>query len=787
MIKQLLILILCLCSLNAVAQNNASVPNRTEGTTMILEGRVVTEDGRPISGADVEGRNGQYTSTNALGYFKLPANMGDEVTVRGLDFETVYYRINSYDDIEIRVVDEEQDKKNLAGLSYATAMDSASLYLKKDAEKTADFLIAALSNNPKSLSPDQEARAYEKLGDLYMYNAQYDLAVDNFGLAIEKSRSPELQLKKAEALRANGNYQQAIGLYQSIGGLTPAKELQRLKGLASSQQKSNKNQQALNSFQKALNKAEEIGDTAQATALNASIANLLNEMGRIEEAENFYNNAIIKSKSQSPVANAITQSATADFYNSNNQYDKEIALRKMNIYLLDSLDMQNNTRTSDRLKAQESNVVIESDMDDIEIAEEILATEPAANTEKKSSANFADNELDPKVLSKQKEQLKIAEALKAQNKLREAMNYYETSLSEAESQGDLEVKKDAAFALYNLNKENGNASKALAYNEIYTNALNALFEEKERQLEVASRKSRELLNKQTRVLTLEKDRELTENKLALISTERELSQQVNQRQRWVIYSLVALSLLLIALAYWMYRANQQQRINNRLLALKSLKSQMNPHFIFNALNSVNSYIAKNDERAANKYLADFSKLMRSVLENSELDFISLEKEVELIGLYLKLEHERFKDKFDYQLQVDPALAQANLQVPPMLLQPIIENAVWHGLRYKEEKGQLQIKMEPLAAATGRPTDHGIYVKIVDDGIGREKSKAIKTKHQKKRDSKGLGNIKNRVALLNALHDCDIQMQVGDAGLSPDVGTQVELWIKCPKQEVNLKP
>jgi LytS/YehU family sensor histidine kinase len=197
---------------------------------------------------------------------------------------------------------------------------------------------------------------------------------------------------------------------------------------------------------------------------------------------------------------------------------------------------------------------------------------------------------------------------------------------------------------------------------------------------------------------------------------------------------------------------------------------MNPHFIFNALNAVNSFIALNDERAANKYLSDFSKLMRNVLENSELDFIPLQKELDLLGLYLKLEHERFKDKFDYQLIIEPEVLKSPLEVPPMLLQPLIENAVWHGLRYKKEKGFLEVKVSTHK-------DKGIQVCITDNGIGRQKSQNIKTTHQKKRESKGLGNIANRVALLNELHEYHIDLQVEDAHLHPDTGTKVTVIMK----------
>src|SRR5690606_21508151 len=117
-------------------------------------------------------------------------------------------------------------------------------------------------------------------------------------------------------------------------------------------------------------------------------------------------------------------------------------------------------------------------------------------------------------------------------------------------------------------------------------------------------------------------------------------------------------------AYLMYKYIKEQKLANNLLALKSLRSQMNPHFIFNALNSVNSFIASNDERTANKYLSDFSQLMRAVLENSEEDFIPLKKELELLELYTKLEHFRFKDKFDYNITVDDAINLDEFQIPP---------------------------------------------------------------------------------------------------------------------------
>ena len=219
----------------------------------------------------------------------------------------------------------------------------------------------------------------------------------------------------------------------------------------------------------------------------------------------------------------------------------------------------------------------------------------------------------------------------------------------------------------------------------------------------------------------------------------------------------------------MFRNIKQQKIANNLLALKSMRSQMNPHFIFNALNSVNSFIAVNDERNANRYLSEFSVLMRAVLENSDEDFIPLTKEIELLELYVKLEHNRFKEKFDYNISVDESINLEQFSIPPMLLQPYIENAIWHGLRYKKEKGNLAISIN-------KKEDETVVITIIDNGIGRRKSEELKTKNQLKQKSKGMSTIKNRVAILNDMYKERVTVNVTDV-LENGEGTKVELLLK----------
>jgi sensor histidine kinase YesM len=197
---------------------------------------------------------------------------------------------------------------------------------------------------------------------------------------------------------------------------------------------------------------------------------------------------------------------------------------------------------------------------------------------------------------------------------------------------------------------------------------------------------------------------------------------------------------------------QKQRANMQI-KLQSLRAQMNPHFIFNSLNSVNNFISKNDERSANKYLSDFSRLMRTVLSNSDQDFVSLETEVDTMKIYLELEHFRFGEKFDYQLEIADDIDPEIIRVPPMLIQPYIENAIWHGLRYKEEKGILNVRIF---------TENDLlYCTVKDNGIGRKKSAALKTDHQKTYQSTGIKNTKERIELLNKMHGTRLNVSILD--------------------------
>ncbi|WP_427622684.1 sensor histidine kinase, partial [Pseudomonas hunanensis] len=315
-------------------------------------------------------------------------------------------------------------------------------------------------------------------------------------------------------------------------------------------------------------------------------------------------------------------------------------------------------------------------------------------------------------------------------------------------------------------------TKSLYTYQTYVSLVDSLYVRKEQEISRANRFNREIANAQNRLTGLEQERELSQSKYDLALTEQELVQESNKRQQLVIYSLIFGLLLTLLAAFFFYRSNQQQKLANNLLALKSLRSQMNPHFIFNALNSVNNFISKSDERSANRYLSNFSTLMRSVLENSEEDFIPLEKELQQLELYINLEHSRFEDKFDYSIKVDEKVQVSKFQIPPMLLQPYIENAIWHGLRYRDDKGELLVTVKENSADS-------IIISITDNGIGRKKSAEIKTQNQRKQKSKGMGIIKQRVAILNDMYTDKVHIKISD--LKADgTGTKVLFILKREK-------
>jgi tetratricopeptide (TPR) repeat protein len=194
--------------------------------------------------------------------------------------------------------------------------------------------------------------------------------------------------------------------------------------------------------------------------------------------------------------------------------------------------------------------------------------------------------------------------------------------------------------------------------------------------------------------------------------------------------------------------------------MKALRAQMNPHFIFNSLNSISEYVAKNDSLSADLYLSKFAKLMRTILENSDKRDISLSEDLSALELYIQLESLRFKDGFDYEIKVDSHIDQENTFLPPLLLQPFVENSIWHGLSEKQGKGKISIQIV---------TDGNMIRCIVEDnGVGRKQAKLQEKTNSSK--SMGMKITQSRIDILNKLQNTNSKVNLIDLS----EGLRVEL-------------
>ena len=287
------------------------------------------------------------------------------------------------------------------------------------------------------------------------------------------------------------------------------------------------------------------------------------------------------------------------------------------------------------------------------------------------------------------------------------------------------------------------------------------------------------------------------SQINLLNKDNQLKEQKLKQQGFLKNGLLIVIALLLLLAILVFRNLTLKRNNDKLqmqkdlevqrlesekkqaelhqkaieLEMQALRAQMNPHFVFNCLSSINRMIMKNDSHAASDYLTRFSRLMRMVLITSQRHLVSLEDELQMLRLYLDMERLRFKDSFEYHIVFANTIDEGAVQVPPLLLQPFCENAIWHGLMQKDGPGLLTVEL--------RMEDNVLNCIITDNGIGREKARERKSKTAEKQRSMGLKITTERLALLNREKDLhtfyeieDLKDENGSA-----TGTKVNLKIR----------
>ncbi|MFO8086502.1 MAG: histidine kinase [Bacteroidales bacterium] len=613
---------------------------------------------------------------------------------------------------------------NPGQLSVPLLLDSAKKTLANDRNTTFKLLEQAYFLSLDQTHSNQQHLVLKALGDYYRFYKQHDLAALNyknsFKAVPQGKNSSELLLLAANQYLQAGSYRAVVNLLTSYqAALSNEQQASSFLYLGSAYKNINEADSALFFFKKAQPILTKSGQNKDLLSLKLKMAEVYGMQGKSD----LQYKAIKSVMDEATDATGIKLRAyanLADYYKKTNDSEKEISTRQKLTGIL----------------------------------------ETAAETGRLSK--------DSAEIQLTKEKIALAEVYNDLKQYRQALNILnELQTSGKASRAVLELQKEVVKAKSEAYLHTGQQQKALKNYEQYTAILDQLYKESELDYQNVKELNRQLSNQQSRIEFLEKDKSIYDAEMQAITQEKHSQQQkIQYQRRYIIFLVIALMLLVIVIIL-LTAKNRIQRRHNDYLALKSLRSQINPHFIFNSLNSLNHFIAKNDEVSANKYLSGFSKLMRNVLHQADKDFIPLEKELDILENYLKMEKMRFPETFVYTISVHNDIRQQDFYIPPMLIQPHIENAIWHGLRYKEDRGELWVDF----------TLDGELLKVTirDNGIGRQQSEKLKTEHQTKKVSRGIEITQKRLSLLSQIYKKKIRQQLSDLHENGS-GTKVEIWI-----------
>ncbi|PCH77617.1 MAG: histidine kinase transcriptional regulator protein [Flavobacteriaceae bacterium] len=246
----------------------------------------------------------------------------------------------------------------------------------------------------------------------------------------------------------------------------------------------------------------------------------------------------------------------------------------------------------------------------------------------------------------------------------------------------------------------------------------------------------------------------------------------------VLFSIILLVIGALVFLFVVFNTRKNELIQQKLkealahqekvheLQLNALRGQMNPHFVHNSLNAIQYYIQMNDVESSEKYLSKFSKLMRLFFEYSRKKQISIADEIKLLNNYLEIEKLRFEDKLNYVIIIDPLLDIEDEQLPVMILQPIVENAINHGIFHKSTKGTVSITFKKI--------HHGFRIYIEDDGIGILKSKQLQKNLLNRHKPHSSNVVEDRLQLLKESNLFDISYSIQDVSETGKTGTKVVL-------------
>ncbi len=344
-----------------------------------------------------------------------------------------------------------------------------------------------------------------------------------------------------------------------------------------------------------------------------------------------------------------------------------------------------------------------------------------------------------------------------------SFSYAKRLLVIAEATGARPFIRDAYKLYWEIYDQQGEIDSAYKYSIKYIAIKDSILSDKyRRDIALSEMRSHDEQQK-SKIGLLQKDQQLNRETLSL-------QQQKLKSESLIRYILIATTIALVVIGVFIFRninlnrKNEKQRLEHELklqhleskkniiefqqkatdLEMQALRAQMNPHFIFNCLSSINRFILINKTEEASDYLTKFPRLIRMALQNSEKSLITLDNELEALRLYLDLERLRFKNAFNYSITFINTIDSYAVFIPPMLIQPFAENAIWHGLMHKKGIGCLEI--------TFCADDKTLTCAIVDNGIGRNMAAALNSRSAEQNKSMGIDITTGRLALLNKSKD-----------------------------------
>ncbi len=350
-----------------------------------------------------------------------------------------------------------------------------------------------------------------------------------------------------------------------------------------------------------------------------------------------------------------------------------------------------------------------------------------------------------------------------------AQQSFERSMSIAREIGYIKLMRGAALWLSKIYALRNNYKGAYEMHLLYKQLADSISNDETRK-QAVKRQMQYEYEKREAMLNAEHDK-----KEALATKEIEKQRLV---KTIIIVASVILFILLVFGFYNFYSKRREkfrktvEQVNN-----KALRAQMNPHFIFNSLNSIQDFINSNDSKNANTYIVKFAKLVRMILENSRKQEVLLSEDLRALELYMQLESLRLHHGFDYEIKIDSGIDKENTLIPPLIIQPFVENSIWHGLQHKQERGKISINIS-------RKNDELEWI-VEDNGVGRVAAMEVKSVSPvKKNKSLGMEITRERIKLYNSVKNTNAFFEVTDIVNAENAINGMRVILHLPFEEAN---